>query len=257
MEYRVEELASAAGVKVDTVRFYQRRGVLASPRREGRVAVYEESHLEQLRRVRELLSDGFTLAQIARLFENEEAVADASEGPADGLLAALVQETVGDRTLSRSELAAEAQVPEALIAATCSAGLIEPIQVTGEERFTRADAEMARAGLDILGRGFPLQALLELAVDHARGVERVADAAIELFNEHVIEPTGSDAAEAEAIAEAFRGLLPQVARLVALHFQRTLVNRALERLRNKGDHSALEKALSETQAAHLEVSWRR
>ena len=63
--------------------------------------------------------------------------------------------------------------------------------------------------------------------------------------------------EVEAVAEAFRDLLPQVARLVALHFQRTLVNRALERIRNRGDYGALEKALSETQSAHLEVSWRR
>ena len=258
MEYRVEELASAAGVKVDTVRFYQRRGVLAPPRREGRVAIYGDGHLEQLRRVRELLAEGFTLAQIARLFESEVSP-DATPGddPDAALLRALVRETVGERTLSRAELAAQSQVPEALIVATCAAGLIEPIRVAGEERFTPADAEMARAGLDILGRGFPLQALLELAVEHARGVERTADAAIELFDEHVIEPAGSDGAEAEAIAEAFRQLLPQVARLVALHFQRTLVNRALERLRNKGDHEAFERALSETQSAHLEVAWRR
>lgn len=257
MEYRVEDLASAAGVKVDTVRFYQGRGLLQAPRREGRVAVYGEPHLKQLRRVRQLLADGFTLAQIARLFEKESDEGRDRAEASDALLTALVRETVGERMLTRSELAAESQVPEALISATCAAGLIEPIRVSGEDRFTRADAEMARAGLDILGRGFPLQALLELAVDHARGVERVADAAIELFDEHVIDETGSDAAEAEAVAEAFRDLLPQVARLVALHFQRTLVNRALERLRNRGDYGALEKALSETQSAHLEVSWRR
>ena len=41
MEYRVEELAASAGVRVDTVRFYQGRGLLPAPRREGRVAFYQ------------------------------------------------------------------------------------------------------------------------------------------------------------------------------------------------------------------------
>ena len=268
MEYRVEELAGAAGVKVDTVRFYQGRGLIEPPRREGRVAFYGDDHLERLRRIRTLLADGFSLAQIGRLLDSEPLGDTGDGGPApaaardDGLLRALVAETVGDRTLSRSELAAEAGVPEALITATVSSGLIEPLVVDGEERFTHADAEMARAGLEILGRGFPLPALLELAVGHAQAMESTADAAIELFDANVIEPAraaedAGEADEAEVIAEAFRDLLPQVARLVALHFQRTLVRRALERLRNRGDDAALERALSETKSAHLEVSWRR
>ena len=150
-------------------------------------------------------------------------------------------------------------MPEAVLTAARAAGLIEPIVVAGEERFTRADAEMARSGLEILGRGLPLQELLEIAVEHSRGVERIADRAIDLFDEHVIdraakqEGGGSD----ETIADAFRNLLPQVARLVALHFQRTLANRALERLRGAGDREGLERALEATQSAHLEVSWRR
>ena len=152
VEYRVEELAASAGVRVDTVRFYQGRGLLPAPRREGRVAFYQEAHLERLRRVRELLADGFTLAQIGRIFD----VTEASE-QSDSLLAALVTENVGERTLSRSELAAESQVPDAVLVAARNAGLIEPIVVGGEERFTRDDAEMARAGLEILGHGLPLQ----------------------------------------------------------------------------------------------------
>ena len=253
MEYRVEELAAASGVRVDTVRFYQGKGLLPAPRRQGRVALYGEAHLEQLRRVRQLLREGFTLAQIGRLFESERG--DGS-GPGEALLAALVAESVGERTLSRAELAAESQVPEAVLAAARSAGLIEPIVVGGEERFTRADAEMARAGLEILGRGLPLQDLLGLAVDHASHVDEIADRAIELFDRHVIDPAAGDEASGEAIADAFRSLLPEVARLVALHFQRTLVNRALERLRGASDHEALERALEATQSARLEVSWR-
>ena len=254
MEYRVEELAAAAGVRVDTVRFYQGKGLLAAPRRVGRVALYDEVHLERLRRVRELLAEGFTLAQIGRLFDSEERAPAARGG--DALLRALVAETVGERTLSRGELAAESGVPDAVIAAACSAGLIEPIAVGGEERFTRADAEMARAGLEILGRGLPLPELLALAVEHSGNVEAIADRAIELFDAYVIERAGADEEANDAIADAFRALLPQVARLVALHFQRTLVSRALDRLRGAGDREALERALEATQSGRLEVEWR-
>ena len=49
MEFRVEALASAAGVRVDTVRFYQTKGLIPKPMRRGRVAIYGETHLERLR----------------------------------------------------------------------------------------------------------------------------------------------------------------------------------------------------------------
>jgi hypothetical protein len=53
-------------------------------------------------------------------------------------------------------------------------------------------------------------------------------------------------------------MLPQVTRLVALHFQRTLVARALDRFRDKQEHGALAEALAATESAQLdvEVTWR-
>lgn len=54
MEYRVEALAAAAGIRVDTVRFYQSRGLLPKPGRRGRLAIYEADHLQRLRRIRTL-----------------------------------------------------------------------------------------------------------------------------------------------------------------------------------------------------------
>ena len=59
MEYRVEALAAAAGVSVDTIRFYQGRGILPPPRRAGRVVLYDDGHLERLREVKDLQSARF------------------------------------------------------------------------------------------------------------------------------------------------------------------------------------------------------
>src|SRR5690606_6781413 len=41
-EYRIGELAEAAGLPVRTLRYYQERRLLPPPRREGRVGLYSE-----------------------------------------------------------------------------------------------------------------------------------------------------------------------------------------------------------------------
>ena len=253
MDYRVEQLAAATGVTVDTVRFYQGRGLLEPPTRRGRVALYGDAHLERLRRIKSLQQQGFTLAQIQRVFREDRQPASRS----GSLLSALVQESVGTRTLSRAELAAEAGVPEALIRAVESAGLVEPLEIGGEPRFSEADCEMARAALSILEVGFPLPELLRHAVTHAHNVQQLCSGVIELFDAHV-RKRGASAHDPEAIAAAFRKLLPQVTRLVALHFQRTLVNRALNRLRGREELEDLEAALAATEEGQLEVkvAWR-
>jgi DNA-binding transcriptional MerR regulator len=267
MELRVSELAAAAGVGVDTVRFYQSRGLIPAPERRGRFAIYSADHLERIRRIRSLLDSGFSLAQIRRLLADETGDGLAAAGPSSraadraspprmeekGLLEALADESVGQGTVSRAELAAETGVPEALISSAVQAGLIQPLEIQGEERFPRSDLEMVISALEILGMGMPLDRLLELAAQHAANVDRLAEQAIDLFDDHVRKPRGEDE---ESVRRAFERLLPQATQIVALHFQRTVVARALARLRGRGEESALEKALEVTQAARLEVQWR-
>jgi DNA-binding transcriptional MerR regulator len=70
----IGKLAAAEGVGVETVRFYQRRGLLATPaRRSSGYRQYSEadrSRLVFIRRAREL---GFTLGEIADLLGPAEA----------------------------------------------------------------------------------------------------------------------------------------------------------------------------------------
>jgi DNA-binding transcriptional MerR regulator len=249
MDYRVEEIAARAGLRVDTIRFYQFRGLLPRPRREGRAAFYDDTHLERLRRIRELVDQGFTLAQIKRLLERQD------EAPDRPLLEALVEEHVGERTFSRAELAAEAGIPEELIGAAEASGLVQPLQIQGQERFSAADREMARAALRLLDAGFPLNELLSLAVQHASSVQEVSERAIDLFDDHLRKPA-AERGDTGEVTEAFRDLLPQLTRLVALHFQRTLVSRALQRLAGRGDEGDLRAALAATESSSLEIAWR-
>jgi DNA-binding transcriptional MerR regulator len=244
MEYRVEELAKAAGVRVDTVRFYQAKGLLPRPKRVKREAVYSEAHLSRLKQIRRHQSQGLPLAVIKRLLGSR------SRSTTDALLSA-VAEQGGERTLTRAEVASRAGVPEPLLVAIESAGLLRPA-TGGEPRYGEAEVQLMRAGMEVLQRGFPLDEILRLAIRHAKGVEQVADGAIDLFDRYVhqAEP------QPDAVADVFRQLLPAVTTLVALHFQRTLINRALDRLRARGDHKALEAAEAVVDGGRLEVTWR-
>ncbi|RMI44813.1 MerR family transcriptional regulator [Streptomyces triticirhizae] len=66
-EYRAGELAEAAGITPRTLRFYRERRLLPPPRREGRVAWFNDQHLERLRTISELLARGHTLGGIAEI----------------------------------------------------------------------------------------------------------------------------------------------------------------------------------------------
>jgi MerR family mercuric resistance operon transcriptional regulator len=70
----IGRLAAAEGVGVETVRFYQRRGLLATPERRGsgyrEYSEHDRSRLVFIRRAREL---GFTLGEIADLLGPAEA----------------------------------------------------------------------------------------------------------------------------------------------------------------------------------------
>jgi len=248
MAYHVEELAAAAGVRVDTIRFYQTKGLLPLPRRVKRVAVYSQEHLALLRRIRRYQEEGLSLAVIKRLLRNGTA------SRASALLAAVAQES-GERSLTRTQLAAMSGLPEPLLASLEATGLLDSATSDGESRYGEADLQMVRAGLEILRQGIPVDELLRISVEHARHIGRSADNAIALFDRH-IRKAGKAGVAVDEVADVFRQLLPAVTTLVALHFQRTLLNRAVQRLRQHGDSEAYAAAAAALQTGRLEVKWR-
>lgn len=71
-EYTVDELARAAETMTTTVRMYQARGLLQTPAKRGRVAVYGTEHLARLRLIADLQRRGHSLAGIKELLDNAE-----------------------------------------------------------------------------------------------------------------------------------------------------------------------------------------
>jgi len=230
VRYRVEQLAAACDVSVDTVRYYQTRGLVPPPAREGRVAWYDERHVERIREVRELRRRGLTLAAIERVLGDGLDPADADLAVA---IAAARGEARQDELLTLDGFASRSGVPASLIQAVEREGIELGRTVDGEVRYTAADTDMVRGALRLLEYGLPLGELLSLARDTNDAMVALATRAVELFDEHVRKPI-RDTADAEDAAvqlvEAFDTLLPAVTNLVANHFRRVLLAEAEERL---------------------------
>ena len=237
MGYRVDELAARAGVSVDTVRFYQARGLLDPPERQGRVAHYSDEHAERLRRIRELKDRGLTLATIKLVLGGDldppdQALVAAVAGPAPH------QERAEAQTYTLEELAERVGVPPALLLAVEREGLFAPTNAGEGPGYTEGDLAAARAGMAILETGMPLAELLALARDYDQTARRTAERAVELFDRYVREPirasASSDEEAAERLVSAFRRLLPATTALVGHHFERVLLTAARGRIAHLG-----------------------
>lgn len=71
-EFTIGRLAKAAGVGVETVRFYQRKGLVAEPPRGlGSVRHYNDSDVARLRFIKAAQELGFSLGEIQELLSLE------------------------------------------------------------------------------------------------------------------------------------------------------------------------------------------
>ncbi len=233
---RVEELASAHAVSVDTVRYYQKIGLLHPPARQGRMARYDESHARRLGEIRRLSAAGFSLAQIRRL----------GDGGDDPMLMALGSRR--DDTLTFDELVQQSGLDEELVRLATDTGLVRPLRTSagaaddaqgaadgasetaaGEgvisgTLYSAGALTMLRAATELLAAEMPLDDLIGLALRHASNMEAVAADAVGMFADRFADRPAAERAELAA------RLIPMVTDLVAQHFRESLVEHATERI---------------------------
>lgn len=174
-EYRAEELAGAAGITVRTLRFYRERKLLAPPRREGRIAWYDDRHLARLRTIAALLERGHTLTGIAELADALDHGRDVADllgvgGPTE-------EEPV---RLTPEELAArfEGQVTPENLAAALDLGYLG----TDGDEIVHISRRLLDVSAALVREGIPLAEVLAAGArvrDHA-------DALAELFADLIL-----------------------------------------------------------------------
>lgn len=71
--FTIGALAAAAGVSVETIRFYQRKGLLPEPQRpQGSVRRYGPADVARVRFIKSAQRTGFSLDEIAQLLQLED-----------------------------------------------------------------------------------------------------------------------------------------------------------------------------------------
>jgi MerR family transcriptional regulator/heat shock protein HspR len=69
--YIISVAAELAGVHPQTLRIYERKGLIEPSRTQGRSRRYSDRDISQLRRIQELTNDGVGLAGVRRILELE------------------------------------------------------------------------------------------------------------------------------------------------------------------------------------------
>ncbi|MGV9666224.1 MerR family transcriptional regulator [Nocardia niigatensis] len=114
---RTSQLAAAAGVNAQTLRYYERRGLLAEPDRTlGGHRVYPADSVTVLRVIKAAQRLGFTLEEVADLLEGTRV---GSRRRADAGLRARVTVKLAEVDAKLAELAAVRDTLAAALAAGC------------------------------------------------------------------------------------------------------------------------------------------
>jgi MerR family transcriptional regulator/heat shock protein HspR len=74
--YIISVAAELAGVHPQTLRIYERKGLIEPARTVGRSRRYSERDIKLLRRIQELTNEGVGLAGVRRILELEDTVAE-------------------------------------------------------------------------------------------------------------------------------------------------------------------------------------
>ena len=73
--FAISVAAERADLQIQSLRVYERRGLLEPARTAGGTRLYSEADIEVLRRIAELLGEGLNLEGIRRVLELEDEVA--------------------------------------------------------------------------------------------------------------------------------------------------------------------------------------
>lgn len=183
-EYRVDELAHAAGTSVRNVRVYQERGLLPPPRRVGRTGIYSDAHLARLRLIRLMLHRGYTFATIGELIDAWSAGQGIAEllGLDDAIAVPWSDEMPEKRDRQSLADGFGAFTPEDIERAAALGFL-----VVDDDEVVVPSPRLLEAGAQLVASGVPIQAVLDLAEGLKLQMEQVARLLFRMFDTQIAQ----------------------------------------------------------------------
>lgn len=236
-EYRIDDLAQAAGTTVRNVRVYQDRGLLPPPRREGRAGIYGEPHLARLRLIGQLLDKGYTFAHIAEFLEAWQRGRNLTDllGLEQVLTTPWSDEVDDYVTL---EHLVDLFGPDQLTEDNIALALEQELVVADGVRFRVPSPRLLHAGAEMVRAGIPLSVVLGLSASLARDMEASAARLVGAVADHVVLPaTQSYDASLAEIGQLINRLKPLAQLAVDAHLAR-----------------AMERQVRATVQAHMETA---
>ena len=104
--YIISVAAELAGVHPQTLRVYERKGLVSPQRTEGNTRRYSERDIDQLRKIQELTQEGINLAGVMRILELEDRVEELKRAYDEALDAVAVARSEVERVVGARNAAA-------------------------------------------------------------------------------------------------------------------------------------------------------
>jgi DNA-binding transcriptional MerR regulator len=183
----IEQLAAESGMTVRNIRAHQARGLLTPPEVRLRVGYYGPEHVERLRQIRELQTDGFNLAGIKRLLDDSTGTAERLAHFRQALTEppnAERPETITLAELGRRFRVSGEEAPRVLARAQRHGVLVS----AGEDRFEVPSPALLSVAERVVARGVSLDGALAVFEAIEQHCDAVSESFVKLFLTEVWEP---------------------------------------------------------------------
>src|SRR3954467_15912074 len=199
----IDELARETGLTVRNVRSHHARGLLPPPEVRGRTGFYGPEHVERLRLILKLQSEGLKLDGIKRLLGDDgERLLALRRAGAD---------TEAPEVLTAAELSERFGDAGHLIAKAAKPGLLVPL---GDGHYEVPSPALLAAAEEVVTRGVSLDHALDLIESVERHARAVSKDFVKLFMDDVIKPfadAGMPAERWEDLADSVEHVRPLAA----------------------------------------------
>jgi DNA-binding transcriptional MerR regulator len=221
----IEQLAHESGMSVRNIRNHQTRGLLPPPEVRARTGYYGSRHVERLRLIQQMQSEGIKLSGIERLLGGEgewaerftalrHAVTVPSEAePAEVVTISELEERFGPASRNGKALARAQRL-----------GVLIDL---GDGTFEVPSPSLLRAAGEAVERGIPLPAALSVIEKVKRNADGAAAAFVKLFMDELWRPLEAGDQTPDhwrETTEAIERLRPLSAEVVLALFRQALAS---------------------------------
>jgi DNA-binding transcriptional MerR regulator len=181
----IEQLAAQTGMTVRNIRAHQARGLLEPPDVRLRVGYYGPGHVARLKLIQDLQDDGFNLAGIKRLLDDDQATAQRLAHFRQALSeTAEVAQTLTAEELGRRFRVSAEEAPTVLDRAET----LGVLAATGDGRYQVPSPSLLAVAERVVARGVSLDEALTVFKQVELHCDAVSGAFVSLFMREVWEP---------------------------------------------------------------------